>query len=223
MAATPERPPHVAGTRLGRWLDRQIATVSPGRAVDRARSRAILAVAQSGYPATRSGRGRRIYSGRGGSGDAHLDARTLGQLREQCRALDRQDPIFSGILNRALDNILGPSLNFSPNTADPAFNTAAKRYFQNRATAHTADIRGMSDLADLFRKSLRAVWVDGDHLLGFAGDAIQQIEGDQINTPAAKRGGDSRVLNGVEVNAHGRPVRFWITSRNYGHEKYRTA
>jgi ABC-type antimicrobial peptide transport system permease subunit len=79
------------------------------------------AVSGKGYDVTARTRLRPMFqliSAMMASPDRHLDLTSLAYLREMCRAHDRQGSLFSGILNRAVANVVGPNFTIEAATGD---------------------------------------------------------------------------------------------------------
>jgi len=200
---------------IGRAADAILRDLAPERALRRQRARQMLAVSD-GWDVASLGRKRRTGSLAGGSADAHQTAANLKQLRELCRAHDRQSAVFSGILNRAVENVLGSSFRWHATTADEPTNARIDQYIGERAMAIRSDARGMNDLAEAMGLALRAVWTDGDALAVHREDGgLQWYEADQFVTPLSPPDG-RRIVNGVELDPRGRPVAFWLGDRKWG-------
>lgn len=136
---------------------------------------------------------------------------------------DRRTSLFSGILNRALDNIFGANFDFIPNADDkpltkdgPSLNDIAKKYITFRMTADVCDAAGIMDFSEIGKTALRGVWNDGatlqvkqktGHLLNF--------EADQVESPTQTNGSVNvpRIVQGVELNNVNRHVAYWVKQR----------
>jgi len=147
------------------------------------------------------------------SADRHLTKHNLGKLRELCRAHDRQSSLFSGILDTALNNILGPSFDFIPTTGDDDLNKVVKQFITRRMEPDLCDAAGITDFAGIARLALRAVWTDGDILLVKRKDgSLLPFEADQVVTPSDKN--SRRVVLGVELNDVNRPIAYHLKQRH---------
>ncbi len=186
-------------------------------------TRQTLAAASGvGYEVTQPGRSRRalgVITGLMAAADRHLDKQTLGSLREICRMHDRQSPLFSGLLNRALDNIVGANFDFIPNTGDLELNKRAKDYITARMEPGACDAAGVLDFSDQLKTTLRALWTDGDivHVKRPDGTLLS-FEADQVETPTAAGGkheltAGRRVVLGVDLNPLNRPLRYYLRQR----------
>ena len=170
-----------------------------------------------GYDIAVSGRTRRnmgIISGLVASADRHLTKSTLAQLREICRAHDRQNSLFSGILNRALDNIFGDNFDFIPSTGDRDLNKRIKDYITARMDPQVCDATGVRGFDDIAKTAIRAVWNDGDCLLVKRSDgSLLCFEADQIETPSVANSTDNIVL-GIEMNTVNRHLAYHVRQRS---------
>ena len=175
-----------------------------------------------GFQVTQSSRLRRAVSfvmGLTASADMHLDKMTLSKLREYCRMHDRRSALFSGLLDRAIDNIFGADFDFVPRTKDAALNKKVKKYIHQRMEPQNADAAGELDYVKMCHLGLRAVWNDGD----FAGikrpdGSLMMFEADQIETPSNFSG--DNVTLGVEKDPRGRPTALHLRQRPAGKDGF---
>jgi len=179
----------------------------------------IVAGVGVGYEVATPNRTRRSYgfvSGHSASADRHLTKHTLSQLIEMCRKNDRQSSLFSGILDRALDNIFGSNFDFVPKTGDDRLNDQVKAYINFRMTAEMCDASGVMDFIDIAKTGVRGVWTDGGPLLvKKPNGSILAFEADQVATPTGGEfKNDKRIIQGVELNELNRPVGYWVKQRN---------
>lgn len=120
----------------------------PARIIDRlpyGTSQTVASAAGTGFEITTPSRSRRAFgliAGMMASADRHLTKHTLGQLREMCRMHDRQSSLFSGLLDRALDNIFGANFDFIPSTGDSELNKKAKDYIHRQMERQRCDAAG---------------------------------------------------------------------------------
>lgn len=182
----------------------------------RAAGRAF-ASAGVGYEITQASRTRRafgIISGLMASADRHQSKQTLGYLREFCRMHDRQSALFSGMLDRAADNIFGSDFDFVPGTGDKVFDKTIKEYITRRMEADLADATGERDFPDVAKTALRAIWNDGDCLLVKRPDgSLLPFEADQIESPSGGQMKDTRIVLGVELNDLNRHAAYYVKPR----------
>lgn len=170
----------------------------------------------TGHEITKGDRTRRVhsfYSGLLGSADRHQTKWTAEKLRETCRMYDRQNPFFSGILDRAADNIIGANFDFVPKTGDPELNKIARAYITERMKAENCDATGVRDFTAMLKTDVRDIWTAGDELwVKRSNGSILTFESDQIVSPDDKSG-DKRIVMGVELDRNNRAVAYHIKNR----------
>lgn len=150
------------------------------------------------------------------SADRHLDLRTLSTLRELCRAHDRQGSLFSGILNRGVANIFGPTFSLEPSTGDTALDDRIWSIVGPAMEADRCDTAGVLNFRNLCATALRAIWTDGDVALVKAGSgAVVAFEADQVVSPGgqAALAEGRRIVLGVELGRANQRLAYWIKSR----------
>lgn len=146
---------------------------------------------------------------------------TAGVRREaikRARHIDENNILGSSLLDRVVDNVIGERMTVQAQTGDPAWNDRAEHLW-NEEFEHEADIRGLDTFSGLQRKMYRAKGRDaaiGAVLI--ASGQIQPIECDHVQSPFG--GGDQtktrnvEIIDGIEVNAAGRPLGFWIVEND---------
>jgi capsid protein len=147
-----------------------------------------------------------------GSGQAHRDRWTREKLRRECQQLLRNNPIAIALVERVCDLVVGDGPRLACLSGDEAWNEEAQRLFAE--WSEEAEITGRHSLADCFGNALTACHTDGRLLWIKASDGgegrLQEIEDERIGRPTA--GSDTDTLKGgVEINAAGRPTKYWIT------------
>ena len=192
------------GTRRGTRVDPVVVT-KDGRG-----TRMVLG---DGYEVVSGDRTRRKRTYTIRDADQHLEPRSLGQLRELGRDLDRNSSLIHGVVERFVDNTIGPTFGFRPKTEDPGWNQAAHEWMVEQQGLG-CESRGLFDWHEILRLSMRNLMTDGDSVLIHLSDRkLQAVEAHEIATPLdAKRRG-KKVVNGVEVNKAGRPLAFWISPK----------
>jgi lambda family phage portal protein len=129
---------------------------------------------------------------------------------------DRQDSLFSGIINRALDNIVGSVFDFVPSTGDPELDKVAKSFITKRMTKKVCDASGQFDFSSLLKIALRGVWNDGASVLTQRKNgSMLAFEADQLESPnqVGQNGSARRIVNGIELNKLNRHIAYWIRQR----------
>lgn len=146
--------------------------------------------------------------------DRHV-GRAAEDLRLAARDLDRNDGQLHGVLNRLADYSV-PQISPRWETDSDNWNTAAREWFVRWSRG--ADVRGFEDFQRLVWLAVRGSFLEGDGAFVLLRDGrLQPIEAELICTPtgeaaAVAKGVDIR--GGVELDAVGRAVAFWIAPRN---------
>jgi len=144
-----------------------------------------------------------------GSGDAHMASTEMTILREQVRQLDRDNYIAKSVMDRMLDCILGVGIKLQVSTGNKRVDALTEKLWEEY-WGGSPEIRGLCNGQALERIILRSRKIDGDILIvRISNGSIQLIESDQIRTPSSLRS-DRNVINGVRVDAFGRPVEFYV-------------
>jgi lambda family phage portal protein len=143
----------------------------------------------------------------GGSGDYH--ARTDADLlRNLAQEMDRDNAIYSGILNRAADNILGDGFKLQARTGSKKLNQKIEAWWAEEF-APNPEVRGLDAWADLEFKSLIHTMSDGDVAFIKTNQAqLQAIEAERIVSQRTTKG--ARTERGVELDRLGKPLAYWI-------------
>ena len=199
------------------FLDRVISYVSPMASLRREVARTAL----SNYRGTVSTRLSRPWEASTSMTGQRLPRQQdQRSARDRARALERKNPIAAGALDRCVENIIGTGIQIEPRTESEEFNAEASDFWEN--WKKTCDVRGIDSYDEMQRKVFRSQLRDGDVLIKFVDDGfdgkLQPIEGDYIKSPPGKYT-NGLTIDGVELNATGRPSKFWIESVD---EKYKT-
>lgn len=197
-------------------LDRAIDYLSPGLSLRRSIAREAL----SSYRGTVPTRTSRAWEASTSQTNVRLPRRN-DQIpaRDRARALQRKNPIAAGALSRCAENIIGTGIQIEPQTDSPDFNEEVSAWWEN--WKKTSDVGGRYHFDARQYMVFESMMRDGDigDVLvddGFDGK-LQAIEGDYLETPPGKYLG-GMMVDGVEMDATGRPARFWIRSvdpKNY--------
>lgn len=164
------------------------------------------------YTTTASSRIRSGTTPTGGPADRHLDAYTLETQRALARELLRNSPIARGFLNRLSTMVLGGAGMWpQAMTDDHEWNKRAEDWFINDWWMR-CDVTGKMSFALLQETLFKSCGADGDVLaLKLRNGQIQVVEGERVRSPSAKRTGNE-IINGVEIDSVGRPLRFYIAA-----------
>ncbi|MGE0456419.1 MAG: phage portal protein [Vicinamibacterales bacterium] len=219
-------------------LDRLVGYFSPQMGLQRMRARAGLALATSfgggGYNAGRSDRtALKEYRPGIGSADADLNP-GLDSIRARSRDQARNNPIATGALNTIVTSTVGTGLACQPQVdrealgltdeqAD-AWEGVARRVWEAWAECPECDIEEELNFYQLQDLAFRSVLESGDVLrlrrfmwdgrrrapkYGSFATKVQLVEADRVSNP--NFGWDTdRLSSGVELDADGRTVMYWV-------------
>jgi lambda family phage portal protein len=141
-------------------------------------------------------------------------------MRDRARNLERNNPLAAGVLDRAVENVIGTGIRVEPRTESPEFNEQVKPLWAE--FCKSCDIRKMRSFEQIQALLVRSELRDGDVgclLAEVNGEPkLQPIEGDYLESPAGKYSGGMTV-DGVELNGAGAPVGFYVKTLD---EKQRT-
>lgn len=189
------------------YLDRAIRAVAPGWGLKRERARAkfdILATYRSGT----QGRLDRSWPSTGQTVSSRTEARNLADVRARARDLEENNAVANGLLSRLTDNVIASGMNFQARTADEGWNRECEALFTD--WDDKADVRRLASFGELQRLMFRSSQCQGDMGCILLGDgSLQVIEADSIATPPEKQS-DTSVVDGVQLDRRGRPVRFYV-------------
>lgn len=176
--------------------------------------------------------------------DGSADADTLADLptlRRQSRDLIRNEALPAGAIDTMVMGVVGLGvvpqsridaefLGLSDEAAS-AWSRSAERIFNHIAGKPTFDAEGRSNFWQMQRLLYRSRLESGDVLAlrryiprrGKAlGVCVQVVEADRITTPLEKMN-NSRIREGVEVDANGFPVAFHVMQEHPGDKPILTA
>jgi len=144
-------------------------------------------------------------------GGASSDRRDFKTMRSRARRLFRENVIGRSLLLTETDNVVSDGFSLQMLTDSPAFNDEAEARFYE--WLDRADITGRLCGSDLFRASWIETRKDGDGgfiLIKRNGKPfLQYVSSDLIETPIGKYNNAS-LYDGIEIDASGRPLRFWV-------------
>lgn len=209
--------------------DRLAAWWNPKGALDRMRSRAILASVGGYTGGARDRRATRNWRPKQTSANEDLSP-DLPDLRSRSRDLVRNVPLATGAISTVVTNVIGDGLvlqsqidrkvlNLSEGQAD-AWQQAAEREFAIWAKA--PDFTSRLNFDEMQALVLRAELESGDVFVARRrrigkrdtyGLKLQVIEADRIsneNLGANK----ANLVDGVEMDDDGVPVAYWISTRH---------
>jgi len=200
-------------------LDRAIGVWSPRRAFQRVQYRRALEILDR-----HKGRGRRdrkfefesyrhgvrtrlnrAREGFSGGADAHLTATEREGMLESSRDLERNNSIAKGMLDRVVENVVGTGITPQAQSGDEEWNDEAEDRFGGWAE-RGCDVQDRLSFWQMQRLALRSLERDGDVGFVLNGGQLQAVEADRIVTPNDKE----KVTQGIELNAVGKPVAYWV-------------
>jgi len=148
------------------------------------------------------------------------DTRTdvSNQSRKQVLGLARywfyNSPVVRGAIDCMVRNSIGPGIKMQSRTSDEGWNKATEEWLENWGRA--CDIRGLLDWNTIQQIATRTCLRDNEVfiLLTDNGDGwpmLQMVEAHRCETPDYLQG-EKRVIDGVRVNAQGRPLSYYINT-----------
>lgn len=185
---------------LSRLYEREIKVVGPSHSVP---SFLGPSVRRLNYAANQPSRFRRTRTHLGGTADAHYAAEfRFWELREYARDMDRNDLIVGQMIDRAVENILGPGLQLHPTTGDPKLDLELwERWDEWSSTPSLCDLAKKRPFSELARLGLRHVFIDGDSFgvvrQGPESPIVQFLEGDRCSSPDNLA---DDIIHGIELN-----------------------
>lgn len=166
-----------------------------------------------GYKSAEELRGSGRALPAGGSADRHLrnDRELLGNEADEH---DRNSAIYEAILNRTAEAVLGrDGFTFRALTPDPELN--ARMEADMRAWQKRPEITGEFDWQECEELTLRAIYNWGDiGVMRTNAERVQYFEAARITggrrQVTASRASGGRVEQGVELDALGRRLAYWV-------------
>jgi lambda family phage portal protein len=206
------------------FLDRLIAQISPRLGRDRLRAR-IEMEALRGYDAARTSRRTRGLRGPATSANAETET-DLPKLRNSARKLIRNNPYASAAVDVLVGYQVGAGITVRSNSGDAALDKLWNDAWA--AWSRRCDVAGRLDFAGLTTQAMRTRSEAGEvlgRLLPLTrGEArardldvpfgVQMLEPDHLD-PVSLRNSTDRT-QGIELDALGRPVAYWLTERHPG-------
>lgn len=211
-------------------IDRLVEWFSPQAGIERLRGRLMLSAATGSYTGGKKDRrATRNWRPRQTSGNEAVSP-DLPDLRARSRDLVRNVPIATGAIETVTTSVVGDGLvlksqidtdvlGLTQEQAD-AWQKQAEREFA--LWAARPDFTSRLNFDEMQELALRSVLESGDLFVVRrrrfdAGDTyglkLQFVESDRISNPSQKANTAS-LVDGVEMDADGRPVAYWISSRH---------
>ena len=207
-------------------FDRLVAWVYPEAGVRRAKARRLLAYYESAKVDLQRKQRRAI-----GSGDSDV-IRAGVLIREQARHLEQNHDLARGILETLVQNIVGPhgiGIEPQPRRADGSIHEefAGQILELSRDWNKLPEVTRAHDFASAQRLAARSWLRDGEvlaqHIVGSAVGldhgtripySIELIEADMLPMDLIDAG--KGITMGVQRNAWGRPVGYWLYKQHPG-------
>jgi lambda family phage portal protein len=206
------------------FLDRAIAAVAPGYALQRAIARDRLTF--FGYDAADTGN-RRGSSG-GMAKNAGSETAKMAQDRLKvmwdARDLERNMPVIRCVLDRTAQYVCGQIL-YQAGTGDAAIDSQYESYLNNWF-ATKADLTGRHNFRMLVELAFRSMLRDGDFAFNMVRDSegvlrLQCIESDRIGDPAKVGSNPSETyVQGITIDANGMPTAYDVYRRERSSLRY---
>jgi lambda family phage portal protein len=129
-------------------------------------------------------------------------------LVDRARQLERSSVLAEGMLSRSQESVVGDGFKLQAKTSDDAWNEQAEALWKDWAE-NACDVRRMNTFGELLALVFRSYLRDGDvgTVLLATGD-IRVVESDEIATPTGYM--QSNLVDGVELDAAGKPTRFHV-------------
>lgn len=205
------------------WLDRAIGFLDPTAGLRRIRARAAGdLLARQYYDAASIG--RRTQGWRRGSGDANaVQGPALARVREVARDLVRNNGYAESALTTIVDHVVGWGIVAKTKPESPR----VAELWEAWAGTTACDSDGQHDLSGLQKLVMRTVVESGECLVRFRirrpEDGLpiplqlQILEPDYLDTTkVARLANGGRIIHGVEFDAIGRRVAYWLYPEHPG-------
>jgi lambda family phage portal protein len=207
----------------GNWIDRAVGYLSPQRALRRVRARMAVDLLERTAAYDAASTGRRTQGWRRSSSDANAAlGPSLGKLRDAARDLVRNNAYAESALNTIVDHTVGWGIEAR---ALPANERVMERWGAWADTT-ACDADGRHNFAGLQKLVMRAAAGDGEVIVRRRSRRLedklpiplqlQVLEADFIDTSKDGIYGGNRVIQGVEVDAIGRRVAYWLHKSHPG-------
>lgn len=205
------------------WFDDALSRIAPKMAFERARYRMAAAYYRAQLRKYEAGtKGRRTAGWKTSSTSANAEtAMGLGLVRDRARDLDRNNGWGTRPINVVAANVVGTGIRAQPKhpTSDQKTETA-KRLWANWAETTACDWNGELNFYALQEMVMKTIVRDGEAIVIFRRVAItapdvvplklQVLEADHLDMHLTKGQDGNQVIQGIEVDAEGRPVAAWV-------------
>jgi len=198
-------------------IDRAIAQLSPAWALKREIARRQLGMSAQVYTEAYQNRvGPSYPRSMSMTGLRPLRRFELIRMRDRARSLDRQNAIASGMLDRAVENVIGKGMTLQARTKNKEFNLQVEELWRDRCDK--LDVRGLCSWGELQRIMFRSHLRDGDVgaiMMRRAGvPFIQPVGGDWIDSKKTAGLDTPNKVHGVILDEFGKPIAFTVRNMN---------
>ncbi len=208
------------------WLDRIIAQFSPVRGLQRAHARAILAR----YEATRPTRTRKVTKDNS-TGEVQV-VRDAATARAMARDMERNHDLVRGVIGVLVRNVVGPNgigIEPTPRRANDDIDDDFARQLLNlyRDWSKRPEVTGTMDWVMCQEMAARSWFRDGEVFAQVLEGpvpyldhgtlvplSLELLEADHVPLDYDRESPD--IEGGIERNAWGRPVAYWMHKRHPG-------
>ncbi len=209
-------------------LDRALAELAPGLAVRRAEARLRLAALRHATAAyDGASRGHRTQGRRIGSTSADGEAQmSLRRLRDVSRDMERNNPYAQRGLTVIPTNIVGPGIVPSVIVAGVRAKKRLEDLMKEHLDSTAIDFDGRQTYSGLQFTAVRALARDGEVLaVRYRPPAsarlpvplqVRLLEADYLDESKTGPEGDGFCVQGVEFDAAGRRVAYWLFDEHPG-------
>ena len=156
----------------------------------------------------------------------------LDALRRRARDLAKNAPLAKKFLQMCVTNIAGRGFALQARAAegkkpDDLANTAIETAWADWSKAKHCDVAGRLSFPQMTRAIVRAVARDGEALVRIRqgaknayGYALQLLDIERLDTTLNREAsnGKNAIILGVEIDADGRPVAYWLVTSALGHD-----
>lgn len=198
-------------------LERALAVVAPGWALRRAMARQAI----RGFEA--AGQSRRMRNWQASATNADAEAQfVLPTLRNRARDLVRNNPYASRAVDIVVAHQVGYGIEARPNTGSAALDRRVKDLW--REWCAMPDVTGRLDFAGIQAAVARSRAESGEVLVrlynrgaGRVPLQLQLLEADHLDeTKTETLAGGGRIIQGVELDAAGQRVAYWLFNQHPG-------
>lgn len=193
------------------WLDRTIAAISPQWAYKRVAWRSGM---DALYDSGSRGRTNTNWNPQQSADENRLRAeRDL--IRARARDLERNSDIAESIISAFERHVVGSGMTLQSKAEDEKLSDEAEELWREFCKAENCDITGTQSLEEMEEMFVRRYVVDGGILIVKVNVSdprfpfkLQVREVDELATTIIGGSGNNRIIDGIELNEHNRPVAY---------------